>query len=166
MLASLIETLTQWCAPWNAFYSDSRLAETAVMSLHLVAILLGGGLAIAADRTTLRAARLEPMAREGMLEELHAVHRPVLLALAVLLLSGVATAAADIATFSESPFFLVKLLLVMLLCANGAFLYRTEALLRREASGRRWRQLSVASWLSLSLWVGTVIAGAALVNSA
>lgn len=166
MLARLIETLTQWCAPWNNFYADSRLAETAVMSLHLVAILLGGGLAIAADRTTLRTARLDPPAREGMLEELRAVHRPVLIALAVLLLSGVAMGAADIPTFSKSPFFLVKLLLVMLLCVNGAFVYRTEALLRREASERRWRRLSVASWLSLALWVATVIAGVVLVNFA
>lgn len=166
MLAGLIETLTQWCAPWNSFYADSRLAETAVTSLHLLAILLGGGLAIAADRTTLRAARRVPQARQGMLEELHAVHRPVVIALAVLFLSGVSMAAADIPTFSKSPFFLVKLLLVMLLCSNGFFLYRTEALLRREATERRWRQLSVASWLSLTLWVATVIAGATLVNAA
>lgn len=166
MLAGLIETVTQWCAPWNAFYADSRLAETAVTSVHLVAILLGGGLAIAADRTTLRAARREPLAREGMLEELHAVHRPVVIALAVLLFSGIAMAAADIPTFAKAPAFLVKLLLVVLLCSNGAFLYRTEALLRREATERRWRQLSVASWLSLTLWISTVIAGAALVNAA
>ncbi len=165
MLTAFISALTRIAAPWQAFYGDSALTETAVTSLHIVALMVGGGLAIAADRATLRAAAGDPAARTRMLSELHAVHRPVLIALGVLFVTGVALALADVATFAESPTFFVKLGLVALLCANGGFLYRTESLLRREATERRWRRLRLASWLSLGLWIATVVAGTALVNA-
>jgi len=165
MLTALVAALARFAAPWQGFYNDSTLAETTVTSLHIVALMVGGGLAIAADRATLRAAAGDATARHRILTDLHAVHRPVLLALGVLFVTGVLLALADVKTFASSPTFLVKLALVLLLCANGAFLHRTETLLRREATTGRWRRLRTASWLSLSLWVATVVAGTALLNA-
>ena len=70
--------------------------------VHLVGLLFGGGLAIAADRSTLRALKRAPADRTAALAELHAVHRPVLIALAVTFASGIALAAADVDTFLKS----------------------------------------------------------------
>jgi hypothetical protein len=175
-VSSLIATLTDWFAPWQALYSDSKLLETGVTSVHVVATLVGGGIAIAADRDNLRTMRAEPHECPQILDELHATHRPVLIGLAFLFVSGVALAAADVKTFANSPVFLVKLILVFLLCLNGLFLARTEHLLRRrEFAETEWpdsldptpvlcRRLRAASRLSLALWIATAVVGAALTN--
>ncbi|MBL0178372.1 MAG: hypothetical protein IPP98_04495 [Gemmatimonadetes bacterium] len=55
MLATLIDTLTRWCAPWQAFYADSRLTEIAVTSVHVVAMLVAA--ASPSRRTDSRCAR-------------------------------------------------------------------------------------------------------------
>ncbi len=166
MLATLIETLTRWCAPWQAFYSDSTLAEIVVTSVHVVAMLVGGGIAVAADRLTLRATSREPAERDAMLDELQQTHRPVTIGLAALFVSGVALAASDVETFSASPAFLVKLALVVLLAVNGLVMLRTEAQLRRDPTEPRWARLRLVSWLSLALWIGTAVVGVVLVNAA
>ncbi|MEP6591486.1 MAG: hypothetical protein ABJC19_09910 [Gemmatimonadota bacterium] len=165
MLAALIEGLTRLFAPWQAFYADSRLTETLLTSTHVVAMLVGGGLAVAADRTTLRAARAAPGERELMLEHLHQTHRPVLIALGVLFVSGLALAAADIPTYSKSVEFLVKLSFVTVLCINGAFLSVTEGQLRRAAAPPHWRRLYIVSWISLLLWIGTAVASVVLTDA-
>ena len=176
-MASLVATLAHWFAPWQSAYSDSKLLETGVTSLHIAATLVGGGIAIAADRDTLRTLHTEARLGPQALEELHATHRPVLIGLALLFISGFALAAADVETFAKSPVFLVKLILVTLLCINGVFLTRTEHLLRRrvfaeltrppslEATPALWRRLRTASWLSITLWIGTVVVGTALMNA-
>ena len=168
---TLVQTLAHAFAPWQSLYSDSKTVASVVTGVHLVGMLFGGGLAVAADRSMLRALRREPSERVRALSELRAVHRPVLLALAVLFLSGVALAAADVKTFAESPIFALKLFLVALLLTNGAVLERTERALRIAAGGSRhearlWRRLKTAAYLSLVLWTCTVLAGTVLVNAA
>ena len=69
------EFLIELLKPWNDFYSHSKVAETIVVFLHTGALLLAGGFAIAADRSTLRALRLTADARVQPLKELAAVHR-------------------------------------------------------------------------------------------
>jgi hypothetical protein len=177
MMASIVATLAHWFAPWQSVYSDSKLLETGVTSVHIVATLVGGGIAIAADRDTLRTLRSEAGLGPQALDELHATHRPVLIGLAALFLSGFALAAADVNTFAKSPVFLIKLILVTLLCANGIFLTRTEHLLRRrvfaeltrppspDSTPKLWRRLRAASWLSITLWITTVVVGTALINA-
>jgi hypothetical protein len=167
----MIHALAHALAPWNSLYSDSKAVASGVTGVHLVGLLFGGGLAVAADRSTLRALRRAPSDRAAALAELHAVHRPVLVALAVLFASGVALAAADIETFLSSPVFYLKLVVVALLLANGAVLERTERALRRGAAGadaqsRLWRRLKATTFLSLILWTCTVVAGTVLVNAA
>jgi len=168
---TLVHTLAHALEPWKSLYSDSKAVASVVTGVHLVGMLFGGGLAVAADRSTLRALRREPSDRVHALAELHAVHRPVLLALAVLFLSGVALATADIETFLGSPIFAIKLLLVTLLLANGVVLTRTERALRLATGGpgretRLWRRLRTNAYLSLLLWTCTVVAGTVLVNAA
>ena len=168
---TLVHTLAHALVPWKSLYSDSKAVASVVTGVHLVGMLFGGGLAVAADRSTLRALRREPSDRARALAELHAVHRPVLLALGVLFLSGVALAAADIETFLGSPIFAIKLLLVTLLLANGLVLVRTERALRSATGGpgretRLWRRLRTNAYLSLLLWTCTVVAGTVLVNAA
>jgi hypothetical protein len=164
---TIVAALAHACAPWQSLYSNSKPVATAVTATHLVAMLFGGGLAVAADRRTLRADTGDTDARRRLLDELSAVHRPVLAALAVLFVSGVAFAAADVETFAKSPAFAVKLVLVTLLLGNGAVLARTEGALRTaDATTRLWRRLRIAARLSLLLWTALVVAGTVLVNAA
>ena len=166
MYAALVDTLTQWFQPWQDFYGDSVVTETAVTAMHLLAMLFGGGLAIAADRATLKAGGSDPATRASMLETLHASHRPVIACLGILVVTGVAMAAADVATFAVSLAFAIKLILVALLAVNGTVLYATEGALRRQDSASGWRRLRMTAWMSLILWSATLVAGVALVNVA
>ena len=167
---SLVPLLAHLFAPWQSLFGDSKVVATGVTGVHLVALLFGGGLAIAADRATLRAG-VAPEDRRRMLAELHAEHRPVLAALTFLFASGTALAAADVKTFATSPLFALKLVLVTLLLGNGLVLARTEQALRRGAGEtgpdpRLWRRLRATAWVSLTLWTITALTGTALVNAA
>lgn len=177
---ALVEALARWCAPWQSLFSDSKVVSTAVVTVHVVALLFGGGLAVAADRATLRAARggpggrapHDPARRDHLLADLGDVHRPVIVALALANLSGVLLAAADVKTYAASPVFWVKLALVMLLLANGLVLARAESALRRGGGGAEpgaaahWRRLRATSWASLALWTLTTVAGTVLTAAA
>ena len=167
---AVVETLAHALAPWQSVYSDSKVLATGVVAVHLVALLFGGGLAVAADRATLRAIRTGAAADDEarrLLAELGAVHRPVLIALAVLFVSGVLLAAADVKTYALAPVFWLKLALVALLLANGVVLERAESGLRHSAGDAgRWRRLRAATWASLALWTATTVVGVALTNAA
>ena len=178
ILPVIVPTLVHLFAPWQSLYSNSKPVATAVTATHLVALLYGGGFAVAADRATLRARPDDPKAARRVLRDLEAVHRPVLIALAVMLVSGLGMATADVETFAKSPAFVLKLSLVALLVVNGFVLTRTERALRRlpdgaggadDGSGLRrglWRRLRRTAWASVFLWAGTVVAGTVLVNAA
>jgi uncharacterized membrane-anchored protein len=170
----VLHTLIHALAPWQSAYSDSKVISTGITTTHLAALFFGGGLAIAADRSTLRINATHDGERAHQLRELRAVHRPVLIALAVLFATGVLIAAADLETYFASPVFWVKLGLVALLVANGAVLARTESRLRALASTGEaepsrldtlWRRLRVSAIASLALWTATLVAGALLVNA-
>jgi hypothetical protein len=155
-------------APWARFYSHSKPAATIVTFLHIAPIVVGGGLAIALDRATLRVRQGEPEARARHLEELASVHRWVIAALVVSLASGLALLAADLDTFLGSLIFWVKLGLIAALLANGGIMTRVERSLRGPAGGRedQWRRLRVLAITSLVLWLTITFAGVALVNAA
>jgi hypothetical protein len=168
---TVVEQLARWLAPWESAYNDSKAISITVTAVHVLAMLWSGGLAIAADRTTLRVVRGAEVDRQRQLLELQAVHRPVLISLGFVILSGILLAAADIKTFAVSPIFWLKLGLVVLLAVNGLVLTRTERALRAAPPPgaevpRLWRRLATNSWLSLSLWSLTLIVGVALVDAA
>lgn len=161
-------SITDLAAPfagWSALYADSTLVSTTVTTIHILALLGAGGLALAADRLTLRATVPDA---SRIAEELRAVHRPVLVALTVLFISGLALATADLETFLASPVFWVKLGLVTLLLANGAGLARTESRVRASlpVTDALWRRLRMHAWVSLTLWALVTVAGTVLVNAA
>jgi hypothetical protein len=174
MMASIVQQLASVFNGWQALFSDSKLVSTSVTGVHILALLFGGGLAIAADRTTLRLLNEGPTDRSRHLAELRATHRPVLIALTALVASGIALATADIKTFVPSPVFWLKMAFVALLLVNGLVLERTETALRREDSGstakfpdmhnRLWSRLKVSAMLSIALWTATAIVGVTLTS--
>jgi hypothetical protein len=168
----VIQALAHLFEPWKELYSNSTPISTTVTAVHILSLLVAGGLAIAADRTTLRVLRRSPAERGFQLAELHDVHRPVLVALGVLVVSGLLLLTADFATLVVSPAFWVKITLVTCLLANGLILYRTELNLDRamashgEAPPRLWSRLRTTSRASLTLWILTAMAGTILTSAA
>jgi hypothetical protein len=162
----MFESLLELLAPWKDFYSDSVVISTIVTGAHIIALLIGGGLAIAADRTTLRVLRAGPERLPDHLVELGDVHRPIIVSLGVLAITGVLMATADLAEFVGEPIFWIKLGLVTLLLLNGASLYRAERGLRAEPSEHAQNRLKRVSRVSATLWIVTAIAGIVLTNAA
>jgi len=170
----VVAALARAFAPWQTLFSDSKVLSTGVVAVHIVALLFGGGLAIAADRASLRLARAGRAAGPGaaederrLLADLGAVHRPVVIALAFVFVSGALLAAADVKTYALAWVFWLKLGLVALLLVNGVVLERAESGLRRGVgTAGHWRRLRAASWASLALWTATTVVGVALTNVA
>jgi hypothetical protein len=162
----MLNSLENLFAPWQQLYSDSSVLSIAITALHLIGMLIGGGLAIAADRATLRITEEKPGVRERHLGELNAIHRPVLLALSLLFLTGVLMIASDVTTFLASPILWLKLGLVALLVINGVVLERTETSLRRaDSPNDLWGRLRLAAICSIALWIATLVVGTTLVSA-
>lgn len=161
---SALSLVTELAAPWAHLYNNSRLLSTSVVFIHLGGLLMGGGFAIAADRATLRVVRANLTAQRHHLIELHAIHRPVVIGLALTLLSGVLLMAADLATYLVAPLFWIKMVLIVALLANGLRLQRAETRLRLgdARSERLWRTLAKSARWSLALWFGALLLGTAL----
>src|SRR5687768_12652564 len=98
----MIDWLANVFAPWQSFYSDSTAVSTTVLAIHLAALLIAGGFAVGADRATLLALKLSRGERRDHVHELHALHRPVLLALVLLFVSGLLMFAADVEVYMRS----------------------------------------------------------------
>ncbi|HEX8944736.1 MAG TPA: hypothetical protein VF785_16470 [Gemmatimonadaceae bacterium] len=160
------ESLVNLLKPWNEFYSHSKTAATVVIFLHVGGLLLAGGLAIAADRTTLRALRTPVGERTQFLRELGAVHRWVLTGLTIVVISGVLLLTADIETFFGSWIYWTKMAFVVVLLTNGWMMTRTEASLRRDATetSPHWRSLHRTAVTSVTLWFVIAAFGVALAN--
>jgi hypothetical protein len=171
LLLPLLKQLEHLTAPWQSVFSNSKVISTSITGAHLFALFIGGGFAIAADRSTLRALRADVGERSRQLDELHDVHRPVLIAIAVLFASGILLALSDVKTFATDPTFWIKMALVMLLVVNGALLTKTEQALRLAGTHadavqhRLWRRMRAVSWASLFLWSSTLIASVVLQNA-
>ncbi len=170
MLAPLTQ-LEHFMAPWQSLFSNSKVISTSVVGAHVLSMFVGGGFAIAADRFTLRAPREDTQERARLLVDIEQVHRPVLISMTVLLITGVLLAASDVKTFATSPVFWVKIALVVLLLINGAVLTKTEqALGNRGITSEHqerslWGRLRASSWCSLLLWSATLVAGVILQNA-
>src|SRR6516162_6989240 len=147
------ESLVHFFKPWADFYSHSKAATTVVQYVHIGGLLMGGGLAIAADRGTLRALRLAAHERSGHLNDLAEVHRWVLSGLAAVVVSGLALLTADLETFFGSWIFWVKMALVIVLLANGYRMTRIESALEHGAAedSAKWNKLHSVAVTSLAL---------------
>lgn len=167
-----LQDLIHFFEPWQSAYSNSKVLPSVVTALHVGALLFGGGFAVTSDRLLLRAMRNGTVERVRQLEQLHTAHRPVLIALGLMLVSGLLMATADVKTFLTTPAFYVKLGFVCLLVLNGGVLTLTESRLRRAlASGsenetRLWQRMRLTCRCSMILWGATLVAGVTLANVA
>jgi cytochrome b subunit of formate dehydrogenase len=153
--------------PWETLYGDSKPLETAVTFMHVGGLLLGGGLALATDRATLRAIRQAVHDRVQHLEALSSVHRIVLTGLAIALVSGILLFLSDVKTFWGSWVFWLKMVLILALLVNGLVMTRAERVLRADGlreDDRAWTHLHRTAAVSLVLWYAITLAGVALLN--
>ncbi len=96
-------TLVHAAETWASFYSDHAALRIGVVFCHFAGLMAGGGLAVAADRGTLRLARGSAAARAAHLDELHAIHRVVIAGLALTFASGILMVGADLDAMLASP---------------------------------------------------------------
>jgi len=150
---------SQLLARWAHLYGHTPVSAT-VTYLHLVGILVGGGVAVAADRASLRLSPATPDWSQE-LARLASVHRWVLGGLALIFASGLLMMFAELGSFATSVVFWTKMGLIALLLGNGYIRMRAETALRqgRAAGWGRFRQTSVAS---LVLWLVILLAGTLL----
>lgn len=148
---------------WGSFYANHAAVRTLVAFVHVGALILGGGLAVAADRSMLTALRGDDLSRQVVLKTLEGTHRLVVGSLALITLSGLLLFASDYETFLYSRFFWIKMGLVALLVVNGLVLWAAE---RRALAGdhRAWRTLRFTAIASITLWFVTTLGGVALPN--
>ncbi len=157
------EVAVRLTEPWASLYHDSPALQTVVLFLHLAGVVVGGGFALATDRATVQVARSVHSDRTRQLSEIQAIHRPVLVALAITFVSGALMFAADLETFAGSAVFWIKMGLIALLLANGYAMTRAETALRDSPDGA-WDRLRTVSIASSVLWLSLVLAGTWLSN--
>lgn len=142
---------TAW---WAVYYSDHQMVSLIIRYLHLAALMVGGGTALAIDRLVVRSARARTGdRRHAALNALHGSHAVVVPALAVVAASGGLMAAADWSTFQASGLFWIKMGAFVLLLANGAALVAAERAFAKGGDLSMWRRAILASGTSFLLWL-------------
>ena len=142
---------TTW---WAVYYADHQMVSLVVRFLHLGALMVGGGTALAIDRLVLGSARERTdERRRAALTALHGSHAVVVPALVVVAASGGLMAAADWPTFVGSRLFWIKMASFALLLVNGAVLVAAERAYAMGADTRMWRRVIAASATSFLLWL-------------
>src|SRR2546430_3874382 len=99
----VVHYLARILAPWQSTFSSSNALSTSVTTVHMLALFFGGGLAVAADHSTIRLYRADAADRIKQLRALHAVHWPVLVQMSILFASGAELVDADVESFTSSP---------------------------------------------------------------
>jgi len=162
-----LDTLVDALKPWAKFYSKSSPTQAIMMFTHLAGMLGGGGLAIAADRAMWKARTASGEARARLLAEVDAVHRPVMIGIAMAVVSGVVMMSADLGTFATSPIFWGKMAAFALLLVNGYWLQSVERGARRAPSiaDSVWSRLDLSSRFSYLLWFAVALGGVLLKNA-
>jgi hypothetical protein len=147
-------------ALWAHFSRHTAGLIVTLTYIHLAGILMGGGLAVATDRASLR---LSPATAPDWAQELTrlaSVHRWVMAGLALIFASGFLLTLTELATFAVSAVFWTKMGLIALLLGNGFLRMRAETALRLGRTG--WGRFRATSVASLVLWFGILLAGTLL----
>lgn len=168
-MSSLVAPIVSAVQPFADWYAGAARVQAGTSFLHFAGLLASGGFAIATDRAVWRARRAADAAtRRRVLAEVASVHRPVLVGLAIVFVTGAMLTLADAEAFLTSSAFWLKMGLVALLLVNGAWLGYTERRLIAEPtpSDARWRLLLGASATSMALWFSVLLAGVLLTTSA
>lgn len=150
--------LEPFIAWWSSYYGDHQLVSVTIRFLHLAAIAIGGGTALALDRKVWRAASADAATRQMLLAELRGSHRVVVPSLVVLTITGALMTASDPETFLTSTLYRIKLLLIVLLVGNGGLLLAAEGAATRSGGGE-WGRMTLTSGASLALWLAALFVG-------
>ncbi len=163
----IFETLVSTLEPWKDLYSGSTALSVTLTFAHLGSMMVGGGLAIAADRTVLKAGKpADAKGRLAIADAVGDVHRPVVLALVVSGISGTLQLAADLEAFAVNKVMWVKIALLVILSVNGFLMLRDEKAVRREqGSVKAFGALRVRAVTSVVLWLAITLAGVGLMQS-
>ena len=151
--------VSQILAGWAHLYGHTSV-RTTVTYLHLVGILVGGGVAVVADRASLRLSPATPDWSEE-LARLASVHRWVVGGLALIFASGLLMMFAQLGSVATSGVFWTKMGLIALLLGNGYLRMRAETALRQNL-GSGWSRFRRASVASLVLWFVILLSGTLL----
>lgn len=149
----MIATLAQALASWNSYYGNHQALSVTIRYVHLAALLVGGGTALALDREIFGLRRSTSQVRDATIARLNRAHALVIASIVFIVASGFLMAGADVETYLVSPTFWIKMALVAILLVNGAVLARAG---RTSATGSRC--LTVASVVSAILWLVIVYA--------
>jgi len=162
-MTAIAEWLESVAAPWIDFYSGSAATETAVMFLHIGALVAAGGLAFTLDRAVLRQGHHGWPSRADLARDRHQSHRAVIIGLGVVFASGFALTLADPAVFLVSLVYWAKMTAVALLLVNGFFLQRSgERLLSAPEDEASFQALRRAALRSAALWGLSILGGVAV----
>jgi hypothetical protein len=143
--------VTTW---WSAYYSDHQMVSLLIRFLHLAALMVGGGTALAIDRVVLGTARTRTDdRRRAAFTAMKGSHRVVVPALAIVTASGILMAAADWDTFLASRLFWIKMISFGFLVINGMALVAAERAYAKNADVLMWRRVVIASGASCALWL-------------
>jgi hypothetical protein len=164
---SFVHTIAAAAKPWADFYSHSKTTSSIVTWVHLAGVLVGGGFALASDRAAIRAAGADLDERTRVLRDFGTIHRPVLAGLTVVVLSGVMQTLSDAETFLVSKVYWTKMVLIVLLLANGYGVMRTEQRLALDPgpTNKLWGRFRLGALASITLWLATLLAGSFLMSS-
>ena len=159
----MMEILASLTQPWADLYGGSTLLQGLVTFLHIGGVVVAGGFALASDRSTFRVSGRPAAIRREHISELGAVHTPVLWALGIVLVSGVALLLADVETFLPSWFFWLKMGLVAVLLVNGLTVQKAEkGLVKNPEDNAAWKRLRWAAGRSVVLWGVVLLLGVLL----
>ena len=161
---SILGHLAAAAAPWASFYNDSTITQALIAFGHFGGMMVAGWSAVTADRGVLQACRQAGSGRLRRIDDISGAHRTVIAALAVTSISGVLMLAADLDNLARSPWFWLKMSLLLLLLINGWFMTRISQHLRRDGgiAPRLWGRLQLAATASLVLWFAVLLAGTLL----
>lgn len=175
VVSSALASVVALVQPWQALYAGHASVSTAVLFVHLSALVASAGLAVTNDRAIVRTQLDDTEGRTRRLADLSVSHRSVLAALVVSFVSGVLLFLADLEAFVIMPAFWVKMSLILLLIANASFMVRRERQLRLlvvspvptspAVNGRLWARLRRHAVASLVLWFAIVLAGTAMTSN-
>ncbi len=130
------------------------MVSLLIRYLHLAALMVGGGTALAIDRVVLGTARTRTDdRRRAAFTAMKGSHRVVVPALAIMAASGILMAAADWATFVASRLFWFKMISVGFLVINGMALVGAERAYAKHTDVLMWRRVVIASGASCALWL-------------
>jgi uncharacterized membrane protein len=144
-------TLTHAFTWWSSYYGDHQALSVTIRYLHLAALVVGGGTAIATDRQVRRAAPGAAADRAAAITMLNGAHGIVGASLALIVVTGVLMTGADLETYLTSWIFWTKMGLVALLLVNGAILRRAGQ--HAASLVHPPRRLVVTAVLSIVLWL-------------